>query len=144
MDPPFPTYSDIGPDKKGKNGNGSNGQKAMVPGQINPNFIRTIEWEMMDKRKFFPMSMASSFTVRCFLYPLTLVRTRLQVQYHTDLYTGTFDAFRKIVRSEGVRGLYRGFWVSAFQVIIIFLRSTFVIGELLNCTNFCMGLPSNQ
>ncbi len=41
--------------------------------------IRTIEWEMLDKRKFYPYSMMSSFTVRCFLYPLTLVRTRLQV-----------------------------------------------------------------
>lgn len=79
--------------------------------------IRTIEWDMMDKRKFVPMSMASSFTVRCFLYPLTLVRTRLQVQYQNDVYRGTFDAFRKIAASEGVRGLYRGFWVSAFQVV---------------------------
>ncbi len=80
-------------------------------------FIRTIEWDMMDKSKFFPLSMASSFTVRCFLYPLTLVRTRLQVQHHSDVYNGTWDAFRKITRSEGVRGLYRGFWVSAFQVV---------------------------
>ncbi len=81
------------------------------------NSIRTVEWHMMDKSKFFPMSMASSFTVRCFLYPLTLVRTRLQVQYKNDIYQGTFDAFRKIVRAEGVRGLYRGFWVSGFQVV---------------------------
>jgi solute carrier family 25 protein 44 len=44
------------------------------------------------------MSMMSSFTVRCFLYPLTLVRTRLQVQQRNALYSGTFDAFRKIVR----------------------------------------------
>ena len=45
---------------------------------IKPN-ITIIEWEMLDKRKFFPLSMMSSFTVRCFLYPLTLIRTRLQV-----------------------------------------------------------------
>ena len=43
-------------------------------------FIKTVEWEMLDKSKFFPMSMATSFTIRCFLYPLTLIRTRLQVQ----------------------------------------------------------------
>ena len=49
-------------------------------------------------RKFFPMSMMSSFTVRCFLYPLTLVRTRLQVQQRNAHYSGTLDAFRKIVR----------------------------------------------
>jgi len=85
----------------------------------NAGYIRTIEWHMMDKKKFFPMSMASSFTVRCFLYPLTLVRTRLQVQYQSDVYRGTWDAFGKIVKNEGVRGLYRGFWVSAFQVKFI-------------------------
>ena len=75
-----------------------------------------------------------SFTVRCFLYPLTLIRTRLQartyfscfcalalliqqhqVQHQSAVYSGTIDAFRQISKSEGFRGLYRGFWVSAFQ-----------------------------
>lgn len=51
-------------------------------------FIKTIEWDMMDKTKFFPLSMLSSFTVRCALYPLTLIKTRLQIQKHNDLYTG--------------------------------------------------------
>lgn len=50
--------------------------------------IKTIEWEMMDKSKFFPLSMLSSFTVRCALYPLTLIKTRLQIQKHNNLYTG--------------------------------------------------------
>jgi len=79
--------------------------------------ITTIEWEMLDKHRFYPLSMMSSFTVRCFLYPLTLIRTRLQVQHQTAIYSGTIDAFRQISRSEGFRGLYRGFWVSAFQVV---------------------------
>lgn len=39
------------------------------------------------------------------------------MQHHSDVYRGTFDAFRKIVKTEGTRGLYRGFWVSAFQVV---------------------------
>ena len=43
-------------------------------------FIKTVEWEMLNKSKFFPMSMVSNLTVRCILYPLTLIRTRLQVQ----------------------------------------------------------------
>ena len=46
----------------------------------NPHAITVIEWEMLDKKKFFPLSMMSSFTVRCCLYPLTLIRTRLQVK----------------------------------------------------------------
>ena len=42
-------------------------------------YIRTIEWEMLDKRKFIPMSIASSFSIRCLLYPFTVIKTRLQV-----------------------------------------------------------------
>ena len=38
----------------------------------------------LSQAKFFPMSMASSFTVRCCLYPLTLIRTRLQIQYQSN------------------------------------------------------------
>lgn len=53
-----------------------------------PDFIKNIEWEMMDKSKFFPLSMLSSFSVRCALYPLTLIKTRLQIQKHTDVYSG--------------------------------------------------------
>jgi len=79
--------------------------------------ITTIEWHMLDKKRWVPLSMMSSFTVRCFLYPLTLIRTRLQVQHQNALYKGTFDAYRQISRSEGYRGLYRGFWISAFQVV---------------------------
>ena len=80
-------------------------------------FIKTVEWDMLDKSKFFPMSMMSSFTVRCFLYPLTLIRTRLQVQKGKEVYSGTYDAGRKILQNEGFRGLYRGFFISAFQIV---------------------------
>lgn len=58
-------------------------------------FIRTIEWDMMDKKKFFPLSMLSSFSVRCCLYPLTVIKTRLQLQRHGEVYRGIygFDNF---------------------------------------------------
>jgi len=96
--------------------NGSRGTVVgMATGANTP--ITTIEWEMLDKRRFYPLSMMSSFTVRCFLYPLTLIRTRLQVQHQNALYKGTFDAYRQISRTEGYKGLYRGFWISAFQVV---------------------------
>ncbi|XP_044742631.1 solute carrier family 25 member 44 [Chrysoperla carnea] len=88
--------------------------------------IRSIEWEMMDKRKFFPLSMLSSFSIRCFLYPLTVVRTRLQLQKNHAFYSGTFDALTQIYQSEGPRGLYRGFWISSVQVFSgFFYISTF-------------------
>ena len=108
-----------------------------VPRVKSVHHLTVIEWEMLDKKKFFPLSMMSSFTVRCFLYPLTLIRTRLQVktlkhervrhigtfdfsfiqvQHKNAMYSGTFDAYKKISQTEGIRGLYRGFWISCFQV----------------------------
>nr|CAG4648028.1 EOG090X08ST [Moina brachiata]SVE93098.1 EOG090X08ST [Moina brachiata] len=80
-------------------------------------YIRTIEWEMLDKKKFFPLSIASSMTVRTTLYPFTLVKTRLQIQKGTEVYQGTWDAFKKIVKYEGFKGLYKGFWVNMFSVV---------------------------
>ncbi|XP_059477673.1 solute carrier family 25 member 44 isoform X2 [Neocloeon triangulifer] len=89
-------------------------------------FLRTIEWEMMDKSKFFPLSMMSSFSVRCALYPLTVVKTRLQIQRHNEAYKGMMDACIQIRKSEGMRGLYKGFWVSAAQLISgVFYISTY-------------------
>lgn len=46
---------------------------------INPAKIMTIEWHMLDKRKFFPLSMTSSFCIRCFLHPLSVIKTKIQV-----------------------------------------------------------------
>ncbi|XP_046686254.1 solute carrier family 25 member 44 [Homalodisca vitripennis] len=80
-------------------------------------YVRTIEWDMMDKTKFFPLSMLSSFCVRASLYPLTLIKTRLQVQKHGQMYKGMIDAACKIYQSEGASGLYRGFWVSSVQIV---------------------------
>lgn len=100
---------------------------SLVPGGGDDNkIIRNIEWDMMDKTKFFPLSMLSSFSVRCALYPLTLIKTRLQIQKHNDLYTGMFDAYGKIYRYEGFSGLYRGFWVSSVQIVSgVFYISTY-------------------
>ncbi|XP_006617082.1 solute carrier family 25 member 44 [Apis laboriosa] len=91
-----------------------------------PHLIRTIEWDMMDKTKFFPLSMLSSFSVRCCLYPLTVIKTRLQVQRHNYMYNGMIDACKKIYKIEGISGLYRGFWISSIQIVSgVFYVSTY-------------------
>nr|CAG4649464.1 EOG090X08ST [Scapholeberis mucronata]SVE93711.1 EOG090X08ST [Scapholeberis mucronata] len=85
--------------------------------KLETSYIRTIEWEMLDKKKFLPLSIASSLTVRTTLYPFTLVKTRLQIQKGNEVYRGTWDAFRKIVKYEGLTGLYKGFWVNLFSIV---------------------------
>ncbi|XP_067105688.1 solute carrier family 25 member 44-like isoform X2 [Osmerus mordax] len=79
--------------------------------------IQIIEWEDLDKRKFYSFGVFMTMSIRATVYPATLIRTRLQVQKGKSLYNGTFDAFFKILRSEGVRGLYRGFMVNTFTLI---------------------------
>ncbi|XP_028298647.1 solute carrier family 25 member 44-like [Gouania willdenowi] len=79
--------------------------------------IQIIEWEDLDKRKFYSFGVFMTMSIRATVYPATLIRTRLQVQKGKSLYGGTFDAFFKILRAEGVRGLYRGFMVNTFTLI---------------------------
>lgn len=79
--------------------------------------IQIIEWEDLDKKKFYSFGIFMTMAIRATVYPATLIRTRLQVQRGKSLYSGTFDAFFKILRTEGVRGLYRGFMVNTFTLI---------------------------
>lgn len=79
--------------------------------------LQIIEWEDLDKRKFYSLGVFMSLTTRATVYPASLIRTRLQVQKGKALYSGTFDAFCKILRAEGARGLYRGFMVNTFTLI---------------------------
>lgn len=70
--------------------------------------------------------MLSQFSVRCALFPLTVIKTQLQVQFKRDVYKGMIDCGCKIYQAEGVRGLYRGFWISSFQIISgVFYISTY-------------------
>lgn len=79
--------------------------------------IPIIEWEHLDKRRFYVLGICMTMMIRVSVYPFTLIRTRLQVQKGKSLYNGTFDAFVKILRTEGAAGLYRGFLVNTFTLI---------------------------
>lgn len=79
--------------------------------------IQIIEWEDLDKRKFYSLGVFMTLTTRATVYPASLIRTRLQVQRGTALYSGTFDAFCKILQAEGVQGLYRGFMINTFTLV---------------------------
>nr|XP_061813314.1 solute carrier family 25 member 44-like isoform X1 [Nerophis lumbriciformis] len=79
--------------------------------------IQIIEWEDLDKRKFYSLGVLMTLSTRATVYPASLIRTRLQVQKGKALYSGTVDAFCKILRTEGVQGLYRGFMVNTFTLV---------------------------
>ena len=79
--------------------------------------IRVIEWKDLNKTKFLLLNPAFFFGIRLFLYPTSLVKTRLQVQSKKQLYRGAWDALFKISRQEGIRGLYKGFFVNSFGMI---------------------------
>ena len=41
-------------------------------------------------------------------YPLDLIRARLTIQTSEQKYNGIVDTFKKVVREEGYRALYKG------------------------------------
>ncbi|XP_053288161.1 solute carrier family 25 member 44-like [Pleuronectes platessa] len=79
--------------------------------------MQALEWDDLDKTRFYPIGVLMKMSIRCTDYPAALIRTQLQVQRGNSLHKGTFDAFSKILRAEGVRGLYRGFMVNSFTVV---------------------------
>ncbi|OVA08386.1 Mitochondrial substrate/solute carrier [Macleaya cordata] len=68
-----------------------------------------IDWQMLDKSKFFFLGAALFSGVSATLYPVVVLKTRQQVS-QTQVSCGRI-AF-SILRHEGFRGLYRGFGTS--------------------------------
>ncbi|EQC34211.1 hypothetical protein SDRG_08414 [Saprolegnia diclina VS20] len=84
-----------------------------------PGLENRISWDDLDKRKYYVIGPSVFVFVRAAVYPSNLVKTRLQVQSRSKpLYTGTIDAFRKIVQQEGFLGLYKGFGASLLNIFI--------------------------
>jgi solute carrier family 25, member 44 len=93
---------------------------------------KDISWAEINKAKYYFYGPSFYFAVRAVIHPLTVIKTRLQMQndavstrtrprrsppHYTPTYTGTMDAFRKIVRAEGSRALYKGFAFSSLSII---------------------------
>ena len=76
-----------------------------------------IEWKDLDKKRFYVIGPCLFIFVRGLIYPFNLIKTRLFMQDQKSLYSGTTDAFRKVVQREGFRGLYKGFMFSSLGLV---------------------------
>ena len=83
--------------------------------------VSHIDWNDLDKVKFLTIGPTLFFGVRFMLYPPTLVKTRLQLQdsntHNQRLYRGTYDAFRVIIKEEGMAALWKGFVPKSLGIV---------------------------
>ena len=82
-----------------------------------PENVHIIEWHELDKRKFYVTGPSLFLGVRMVVYPPMLIKTRIMVQKQKSMYNGTFDAFAKIWKYEGIRGFYKGFLTNSFTLV---------------------------
>ncbi|CAM8878915.1 unnamed protein product [Rhodiola kirilowii] len=73
-----------------------------------------IDWEMLDKSRFFFLGAALFSGVSGALYPMVVLKTRQQVQ---SAHLSSFNMSLSIMRHEGVRGFHRGFGTSLMGTI---------------------------
>ena len=81
-------------------------EEVHVPGEI--------DWQMLDKSKFFFLGAALFSGVSAALYPVVVLKTRQQVaQSQVSCINTAFS----LIRGEGFRALYRGFGTSLMGTI---------------------------
>ncbi|CAM9210750.1 unnamed protein product [Choristocarpus tenellus] len=78
--------------------------------------MRTVDWNDLDKKKFYSYGITFFMGVRLLLHPPFLIKTKVQVD-RTNSSSSSFQVVRETVRSEGIRGLYKGFWISSGTLI---------------------------
>lgn len=85
-----------------------------------------INWDKLDKTKFYVVGAGIFTGVTVALYPVSLVKTRLQVASNDAVERNAFSIIRSILRTDGITGLYRGFGTvitGAIPTRIIFLTA---------------------
>ncbi|KAN0052754.1 hypothetical protein ACTA71_006860 [Dictyostelium dimigraforme] len=79
---------------------------------------KRIQWDDLDPKKYYFYNFLLGGSIDLLMFPLDVIRTRLQVQGSQNViqsfpqYNGTFDGFRKLIRLEGKKALYKGFLTS--------------------------------
>lgn len=82
-----------------------------------PEKVKIIEWHQLEKKRYFLFLNVYMLSTNVVMYPVDLIKTRLQLQRTKSLYKNTLDAVLKTVKHEGFLGLYKGFPVSQLGVL---------------------------
>ncbi|XAR67597.1 hypothetical protein NMG60_11002417 [Bertholletia excelsa] len=100
-----------------------------------------INWEMLDKSKFFFLGAGLFSGVSATLYPAVLLKTRQQVaRSHISCFRSAYS----IIHLEGFRGLYRGFGTSLMGTIparALYMAALEVTKSNVGTTAVKLGLP---
>ncbi|KAI0501120.1 hypothetical protein KFK09_016063 [Dendrobium nobile] len=87
---------------------------------------KEINWDKLDKTKLFVVGAGLFTGVTVALYPVSVIKTRIQVASKDNPQKNALAVFRNIVKVDGIPGLYRGFGTvitGAVPARIIFLTS---------------------
>ncbi|KAF2299237.1 hypothetical protein GH714_031074 [Hevea brasiliensis] len=74
----------------------------------------------LDKTRFYIVGAGIFTGITLALYPMSVVKTRLQVAAKDTVERNAFSVVRGILKTDGIAGLYRGFSTGAIPVRIIF------------------------
>ncbi|XP_020583834.1 solute carrier family 25 member 44 [Phalaenopsis equestris] len=87
---------------------------------------KEINWDKLDKTKLFVVGAGLFTGVTVALYPVSVIKTRIQVASKDTAHKNALDVLKNIVKVDGIPGLYRGFGTvitGAIPARIIFLSS---------------------
>eukprot|EP00268_Persea_americana_P063176 TRINITY_DN8165_c0_g1_i7.p1 TRINITY_DN8165_c0_g1~~TRINITY_DN8165_c0_g1_i7.p1 ORF type:complete len:300 (+),score=31.82 TRINITY_DN8165_c0_g1_i7:413-1312(+) len=85
-----------------------------------------INWDKLDKTKFYVVGAGIFTGITVALYPVSVVKTRLQVASRDVVEKNAFSVVKNLVKTDGIPGLYRGFGTvitGAIPTRIIFMTS---------------------
>ncbi|MED6180114.1 hypothetical protein PIB30_007271 [Stylosanthes scabra] len=85
-----------------------------------------INWDKLDKTKFYVVGAGLFTGVTVALYPVSVVKTRMQVATRDTVERNAFSVVKGLLKSDGIPGLYKGFGTvitGAIPARIIFLTT---------------------
>ncbi|WMV17310.1 hypothetical protein MTR67_010695 [Solanum verrucosum] len=98
-----------------------------VAGSTRKPFQQTeINWDKLDKTRFYVVGAGIFTGLTVALYPISVIKTRMQVATNNAANESAFSVVRGLVRNDGIPGLYRGFGTvitGAVPARIIFLTA---------------------